>query len=288
MFAKPLTVYKDIDLAIPWLAPFQISLQALTSVHSPNTSEALEASFREWEHMTIALTADTRYDPREQYCIQQSCLWKIYAATERQEMEENVGRMVYNRACKVLEQTPVESRPADLTFREGDQLIQKMLEHLRSVALFYQQAVAGTLQVGEPVGLPPSPGFHRTNVLEAATEPTLANAFWQTFLADNQYVRTILLGDDAAAGAKTVDNRLNKPGGGITPGRGLWVKSYSLLRPKISSWLAAALPHDYEQVRCIFISPKGKPVSFLTKSDPLDQLNVSAELLKAADADELD
>ena len=286
MFSEPLTVFKGTQ-DLSWMAPFQSSLRALQSQPLPDAAEALAASLQEWEHIETALSTDAHYDLREEYCIQQSGLWEIFAATRRHRMEGAVGRIIYNRACKVLERTPTPARPANLAFREGDHVIRKMLDHLHDVAIFYQSKLPAATKPGDAPPIPPSPGFHRTNVLEAATEPTLANAFWQTFLADNQYVRTILLGDDVAAGATLVDNRLNKPGGGITPGRGLWVKSYSLLRPKISSWLAAALPHDYEQVRCIFISPKGKPVSFLTKTDALDQLNVSAGLLDAADADDL-
>ncbi len=287
MFSEPLIAFKGVQDA-PGMAAFQSSLHALESQPLPDAVAALSASLQEWEQLEAALSADPRYDAREVYCIQQSSLWEIFAATQQHRLESAVGRIVYNRACKVLERTPPAGRPADLVFREGDNVIRKMLAHLHDVAEFYWSKLPVAPREGADQLIPPSSGFQRTSVLEAAADPAMADALWRLFVNDNQYVRTILLGDDVAAGATLVDKRLNKPGGGITPGRGLWVKSYSLLRPKISSWLAVALPHDYEQVRCIFISPKGKPASFLTKSDPLDQLNVSAELLHAADADELD
>lgn len=287
MFSEPpLTAFKGVQPDVPWFVRFKTCLITLQAQQPPAVSEALEASLREWEQIRIILTAGEAYGSREQYCLQQSGLWEIYEALERLKMEATISRMIYHRACKVLDLTPPVARPADLTFREGDNLIRKMLAHLQTVAVFYRSALPSTTRQRGAQMIPPSPGFQRTNVLEATTDPTIAEGLWQVFLNDNQYVRTILLGEDVATGATTVDNRLNKPGGGVQPGRGLWIKSYTLLRPKISTWLATALPHNYDLVRCIFISPKGKPVSFLTKSDPLDQANISDGILEANDADD--
>ncbi|MEO6760576.1 MAG: hypothetical protein ABIO24_14040 [Saprospiraceae bacterium] len=289
MFSEPpLTVFKGLAPDTPSLIRFRASLQSLQTQPAQTAVDTLAESLRDWEQIGADPSAGDQYDPRELYCLRQSTLWEIYETAQRQQMQDAVNRLIYNRACKVLEQTPAAAQPANLQFRQGDDLIRKMLEHLRGIATFYQAVLASVAGRHGSLLIPPSPGFRRTNVLEANMDALQAEGLFQVFKNDNQYVRTILLGDDATAGATLVDNRLNIPGGGIKPGRGLWIKSYALLRPKISSWLAASLPHDYDQLRCIFISPKGKPVSFLTRSVPLDQANVSAELLNAADADDDD
>ncbi len=282
-FEPPLTTLKGVQTDTPRLANFQSSLHTLQSQDQTAAAKALEASLQAWEQAVADVAADKHYDPRERYCLQQSWLWAIYDAARQLQMESNISRTIYKRACRVLEQTPKPGRPADLSFRQGNDLIRKMLEHLQLVTTFYQAALSGVTTQRGPHLPPPAPGFQRTNVLETTEDPAIAEAIWQIFIQDNQYVRTILLGD-ATTGATIVDNCLTVPGDPIVPGRGLWIKSHTLLRQAISTWLGAKIPHDYDQVRCIFISPKGQPVSYLSKTDPLSYSTVSLKLVQAAKA----
>ncbi len=282
MFSEPHPAFKGLPADAPWLAHFETCLARL-HCPPPSPEEALAASLREWEQGGLTLTSDTAYQAKEQYCIRQTFLWEIYQHLESKAMGDTLSRTIYNRACDVLEHTFPAHRPIDLSFREGDNLIRKMLEHLRSVAAFYENALQTDREIDDVLQeLPPSTGFRRTTVLESTANPDEAETMLQTFLAENQFVRTILLGDDASAGATIVDKCLTIPGAGITPGRGLWVKSHTLLRLPISTWLGAALPHEYEQVRCIFMSPKGKPASFLSKTEPLTFATVSLKIIQAA------
>lgn len=288
MFSTPTPEFRGIQPIAPWLADFQHALSVLDPFDPAALEQMLEKSLEHWARGSSALVADATYTPVERYCIRQRYLWRIYAAYEAHGKGSEIGRSIYNRAVAVIDETPEEARPLDLSFREGENLIRKTMAHLLIVSAFYEKAIlAKGAPPAEPF-LPPSPGFKKTTALEATTDPAEARNQLLTFMTDNQYVRAIVLGNDAdiTAGATVVDNRLNIPGAGITPGRGLWVKDHILLRPEISTWLGATLPHEYEQLSCIFISPKGKASSFLTKADPLDQANVSAGLLDAADADE--
>ena len=284
MFSEPpLPIFKGVQPTTPWFTRFQASLNALKAKQAVSAAKALETALAQWEQMGPSLAADSHYDPREQYCFQQAWLWEIYTIAKTKQIQDSASRLIYKRACKVLDQTPSPSRPLDLKFREGDDLIQKMLEHLRRVNEYYQTILSGAT-LPRAAQLPaPTPGFQRTNVLEATDDPAKAEALLQAFLADDQYVRTILLGD-ASSGATIVDNCLTIPGDPIVPGRGIWVKSHTLLRQTISAWLGATLSHDYDQVRCIFISPKGRPVSYLSKTDALSYSTVSLKIVQAAKA----
>ena len=282
MFSEPHPAFKGIPPDAPWLTHFKSCLACLHT-SSPDAAEALAISLREWEEGSVALAADTSYQAKEQYCIRQTFLWEIYQHMESHAMGDTLSRMIYNRACEVLESTFPTHRPIDLAFRDGENVIRKMLEHLRSIASFYENVLQMDPEAESlPAPLPPSPGFRKTTVLEPTMDPAEAETIFQAFLAENQFVRTILLGDDDTSEAIMVDKCLTIPGAGITPGRGLWVQSYSLLRLAISTWLGAAIPHDYDQVRCIFMSPKGKPTAFLSKTDPLTFGTVSLKIVQAA------
>jgi len=283
MFSEPpVSIFKGVQPDAPEFARFQSSIKSLPSQPPLTNAQALEKILEDWEQFSRIIATSSLYDPREQYCLQQSWLWEIYAAAKREQIADEASRTIYNRACKVLEHTPSPARPTDLSFRTGDDLIRKMLEHLHQVAEFYQTALHTTMQRSAQMPAP-TPGFQRSNVLETTDDPALAEELLQVFLGDNQYVRTILLGD-ATSGATIVDNCLTIPGDPIVPGRGLWIKSHTLLRKTISAWLGAVLSHDYDQVRCIFISPKGQPVSFLSKTEPLSYSTVSLKIVQAAKA----
>ena len=288
MFAQPHPAFVPVQPNAPWQESFKAALAPFQPFNPASLDEALAKSLDEWTTGSAKLAADPALPAVQRYCIRQASLWRIYAAIESNGKGADISRTIYNRACAVVEETPQAARPADLSFMQGENLIRKTLEHLRRTAVFYQEKTLGDQGQESTAAIPPSPGFRKTTVVEAGADPGQADSMLLAFLNDNRYVRTILLGDDpvAAAGAVIVDNRLNIPGGGIDPGRGLWVKSYTLLRPQISTWLGAAIPHEYDQVRCIFISPRGKPSSFLAITAPLDPANVSSEILDAADADE--
>lgn len=289
MFAHPLTNLQTPPTGIPGQTLFQAALTTLQPFNPDHLDEHLENALGSWAKGSAELAAAPNITAEEKYCIRQNILWRLYVTIETHGLGADIARTIYNRARTVIDETPVAARPLDLSFLEGDNLIRKTLEHLRQLAVFYQNLFPKGVVLDNNSFLPPSAGFRKTTVIEANLPQEQAEAQLQKFLADNHYVRAILLGDDpvAAAGAVPLDNRLNIPGGGIDPGRGLWVKSYTLLRPHISTWLGAVIPHDYAQVRCIFISPKGKPSSFLNKTTPLDPANISSEILDAADADEL-
>lgn len=286
MFSEPHPAFKGLPNNASWLTHFEASLAFLQPPPPPDPAEALAASLREWERGSLLLANDADYQAKEKYCIQQTFLWEIYQHMDRHAIGTTLPRIIYHRACAVLEQTFPPHRPISLRFREGENRMRKMLEHLRSIATFYQAALQDDSEVESlpPDQVLPSPGFRKTTVLEATLDPALAEEAWHTFLADNQSVRTILLGDEVASGAGIVDKCLTIPGAGITPGKGLWVKTYTLLRPAISTWLGAAIPHDYDQVRCIFISPTGKLVGILSKTDPLTFGTVSLKIVQAAKA----
>jgi len=284
MFSEPHPAFKGLPLDAPWLNHFEKSLRCL-NCPPPERESLLAVSLKEWEQGSQLLVSDNTYHAKEQYCIRQTFLWEIYQHVEGHANSDTLNRIIYNRACEVLDTTFPPHRPINLDFRKGDNVIRKMLEHLRSVAAFYENALQNDPEAESvPQQLPPSNGFRRTTVLEPTAHPDEAETMLQTFLVENQFVRTILLGDDASTGATIVDKCLTIPGAGITPGRGLWVKSHRLLRLAISTWLGAAIPHDYEQVRCIFMSPKGKPTAFLSKTDPLSFATVSLKIVQAAKA----
>ncbi|MBK8923235.1 MAG: hypothetical protein IPM81_17280 [Saprospirales bacterium] len=238
-----------------------------------------------WARGSAGLAADVAYRASERYCIRQSQLWQIYAAIEDRGLGAAISRTIFNRARDVVDETPLAAQPADRSFLEGENVIRKTLEHLRVVAAFY----AGALQAGggqENIAgpLPPSNGFQVLTALEATANPLQADALFRRFIADNQYVRGILLGDDATPLAGILDDCLFDSGQAIDSGRGLWVKSHALLRAQISTWLGVHIPHDYAQLRGVFVSPLGKPTGVLTKTEPFNFTTVSLKIVQAAQA----
>lgn len=286
MFTPTLSNPKGIKKQASWANEFQAALNALQPFDPAKLDQLLATSLDAWSRGSAGLATEVGYQAAERYCIRQSYLWQIYAAIEAKGKGADASRTIYNRARDVVDETPFTARPADLSFLEGDNLIRKTLEHLRSAQVYYAQTLKSAGGLENATGpLPPSGNFQALTVVEANADPAQAEAMLQRFLGDNQYVRAILLGDDAGNGATILDNCIADPGAGITPGCALWVKSYTLLRVQISTWLGALQQHDYNQVRCIFMSAKGKPTDFLSKTDPLSFATVSREIVQAAQAD---
>ncbi len=288
MFTQALTNPRGINAQATWNAHFQTALTALQAANPDALDQAFNTSLAEWETGSGGLATDPSYQAVERYCIRQSYLWQIYAAIEQLGKGDTVSRTIFNRAKDVLEETPPAAQPADRSFLEGDNLIRRTLEHLRQVAIFYPAALraAGGLESAQ-LPLDPSPGFQALTVLEADTDPAQAEKILQRLWDDNQRVRAILLGADATAdSADILDNCIFDPGAGLATGHALWVKSYTLLRASISTWLGAHIPHDYAAVRCIFMSPLGKPSGLLTLADPFNFTSVSLKIVQAAQADD--
>ncbi|MEZ4940916.1 MAG: hypothetical protein R3D58_08605 [Saprospiraceae bacterium] len=288
MFTQALTNPRGINAQAAWDAHFQTALTTLQAANPDALDQALAASLTEWETGSGGLATDPSYQASERYCIRQSYLWQLYAAIEQLGKGAAVSRTIFNRAKDVLEETPPAAQPADRSFLEGDNLIRRTLEHLRQVAIFYPAAIraASGLESASPP-LDPSPGFQALTLLDADADPAQAEKTLQRLWADNGRVRAILLGADATAdSADILDNCIFDPGAGLATGHALWVKSYTLLRASISTWLGAEIPHDYLQVRCIFLSPRGKPTDLIAVGAPFDFVTVSLKIVQAAQADD--
>ncbi len=286
MFAQTLVNLKGINAQAAWDAHFQAALSAFKPFQAATLDQALEKSLLQWEKGSAGLAADHAYQAAERYCIRQIYLWKIYAIVETNGKGDTISRTIFNRAKDVLKETPAAAQPTDQSFLEGDNLIRRTLEHLRQLSVFYTNTLRtnnGLESTG--AGLQPSPGFQALTVLEANADPTQSETVLHRLLGDNSRVRSVLLGADASDGADILDNCIFDPGAGIATGHALWVKSFSLLRATISTWLGAQIPHDYEQVRCIFMSPKGKPSGLLLKTDALSFVTVSLKIVQAAQSD---
>ncbi|TNE56720.1 MAG: hypothetical protein EP344_11970 [Bacteroidetes bacterium] len=287
MFTTPLTNPVGPKPGSAWAAHFDAALAALNDLIPESLDTSLENSLGEWTQGSGALATDMSYGAAERYCIRQAQLWRIYVRLADAGLGEDVSRPIFNRAKQVVEETPETARPADLGFLEGSNLIRKTLEHLRQVAVYYPQALRAANGLESAAGaLPPSADFQVTTVLEADADPAQSENMFRRFLEHNENVRSILLGADAADAADILDNCLYDPGAGITPGQVLWIKSHALLRTSISTWLGATIPHEYEQVRCVFMSPLGKPSGLLQLADDLSFVTVSLQIVEAAQADD--
>jgi len=285
MFTQALTNLRGINAQSAWDVRFKAGLAALQAANPNTIDQAMNTSLAEWEKASGALAADHAYQALERYCIRQAYLWQIYAAAEALGKGDAVSRTIFNRAKDVLEETPLAAQPADRSFLEGENVIRRTLEHLRQVAVFYPNALrAGAgLESAQPP-LEPSPGFQALTVVEAGANPVQAENLLHRLWADNGRVRAILLGADADA--NILDNCIFDPGAGLATGHALWLKSHTLLRPAISTWLGAHIPHEYDKLRCIFMSPKGKPSGLLTKAEAFSFVTVSLKIVQAAQADE--
>lgn len=287
MFTLTLTNPKGINAQAAWDGEFKLAVTTAQTPDAPDLDQVLNKSQSDWEKGSAGLAIDPAYQAVERYCIRQSYLWQIYAAFDAQGKGGDVSRVIFNRAKDVIEETPVAARPADLSFLEGDNLIRRTLEHLRQVAIFY----ANTLQQASGLestnaALQPSPGFQALTVLEADSDSNQAETILQALLTDNERVRGILLGADAPGDADILDNCIFDPGAGIESGWALWVKNHTLLRTSVSTWLGAVIPHEYDQLRCIFISPMGKPSGVLTAAEDFSFVTVSLKIVQAAQADD--
>lgn len=288
MFTQALTNPRGINAQAAWDAHFQAALTTLQAANPDALEQAFATSITEWETGSGGLATDPSYQAMERYCIRQNYLWQIYATIEQLGKGDTVSRTIFNRAKDVLEETPPAAQPADQSFLQGDNLIRRTLEHLRQVALFYPAAIraAGGLESAQ-LPLEPSPGFQALTLLAPDADPAQAEKTLQRLWANNERVRALLLGADATAdSADILDNCIFDPGAGLATGHALWVKSHTLLRSSISTWLGAQIPHDYATVRCIFMSPQGKPSGLLKLTDPFDFASVSLKIVQAAQADD--
>lgn len=141
MFSKPHPAFQGLPTDAAWLTHLEASLAFLRPPPPSDPAEALAASLREWDRGSLLLANDARYQAKEQYCLRQSFLWEIYQHMAVYTPGDTLSRIIYDRACAVLDQTFSAHRPIDLSFREGENGMQKMLEHLSDVATFYQTAL---------------------------------------------------------------------------------------------------------------------------------------------------
>jgi hypothetical protein len=287
MFTSALTNLKGIKANSAWDAHFKAAAAAFKPFNAATLDQTLAKSLSAWEKGSAGLAADPTYQAVERYCIRQSYLWQIYAAIEAHGKGQDVSRTIFNRAKDVLEETPRAGQPADRSFLEGENLIRRTMEHLRLLSNFYQTALRAAAGLeSATAALEPSPGFQALTTIEANANPVQAEAMLQKLLSDNTRVRSILLGANQADAADILDNCIFDPGAGLATGHALWVKSHSLLRTSISTWLGAVIPHEYEKVRCIFMSPLGKPSGLLAVTDSLSFVTVSLKIVQAAQADD--
>lgn len=290
MFATPLAHPKGINPRASWAESFQAALDALTSFTAATAEQALDKSLEAWERGSAGLALDQSYQPKECYCIRQQVLWKIYARLKAGNAADAGARKIYNRAKDVLEETPEPAQPGDLTFTQGDGLIEKMLQHLKAVDAFYQnltQPDTGLLESAHETpgpALPPtSDGFLCTLVLKTGMDAGQARRFWQQFLAQNTQVRMITLGSDALAqdASTLADPIFFSPGGAQKPGRCLWVQIADV-QPDVRQWLQSQGFAQPEQARCIFVKASGALSAVLKASDIIDETAVLDEFFNAS------
>jgi hypothetical protein len=221
MFTPELTAPIGINQQTAWAEQFRSAVASAGSASPSTLDQALAAALAAWARGSAGLAADVAYRASERYCIRQSQLWQIYAAIEDRGLGAAISRTIFNRARDVVDETPLAAQPADRSFLEGENVIRKTLEHLRVVAAFYAGALqAGSGQENIAGPLPPSNGFQVLTALEATANPLQADALFRRFIADNQYVRGILLGDDATPAGRYSGRLLVRfrPGHRLGPG----------------------------------------------------------------------
>ncbi len=289
MFNASFNTFKGLPAAAEWLKQYQRALDAARA-RSTSADAALDTALDRWRNANTLLLADTKYHAAERYCIQQQFLLQVYDAYSAKHPGVPADRTVLNRAREVLDATPVNARPTDLSFLEGPGMIEKMLDHLRKVAAFYAAATAHPAADGlESINgalpdLPPvSDGFLCTVAVKPETDAALARHFWGQFKALNTLVRLVTLGNDAPARAaiEAADPIFFRPDGGQKPGRCLWVQKQEI-HPDIHQWLKDQGFAAAETARCVFIKASGKLSAVLTKTDIIDETALLDEFLKAS------
>ncbi len=291
MFVPPLKNLKGTAARSAWDTHLQTALAALKNLSPANADQTLDTCLAAWEKGSAVLAADPAYQAAERYCIRQFYLWKIYSAFDALGLGKEAERKVYNRARDVLDETPGAARPTDQSFAEGEQLIKNTLNHLRDVALFYQNATNAadglesfSAAAAAPLpDLPPSTGdFFCTVQLPPAMPADQARQFWQKFLADNTLVRLVTVGSGPAV--RDVVDRADpiffSPGGAQKPGRCLWVETPAI-QPDVLQWLQQQAVGQPDTVRCIFLKASGKLSNVLRTADTIDETALLHEFLKA-------
>lgn len=291
MFSPPFDHFNASDPEAGWFKTYTKALARARTGKDPNPKKILQAALTLWSDANTSLDADNRYHAADKYCIRQSSLGQIFEAFSRRFPNTPAERTVYANVRRVVEDTPAQARPLDVSFLAPPQAIRKTLEHLRTVAAFYEQqtmledmmpSAAAPPAPASPPLPPTSPGFKCTVVIPQDMDTALARHFWLAYMNENVLVRTVALENNTAAqnAVAIIDTVMNNPGAG-QKGRCLWIQKPEMLAPEITQWLQSQSDASLDTLRCFFVKPSGVLSSVKKKTDPINHALVIQEYWKA-------
>lgn len=288
MFSPPFDHFNASDPEAGWFKTYTRALARARTGKDPEPQKILQSALALWSDANTALDTDVRYHSADKYCIKQSFLGEIFKAFSKRFPKAPAERTVFANAKKIVQDTPAQARPLDVSFLNPPQAISKTLDHLQAVAAFYEQQtmLEDMMPPPQTSALPPlppaSPGFKCTVVIPPDMDTALARHFWQAYMNENLLVRTVALENNTAAqnAVTIIDTVMNNPGAG-QKGRCLWIQKPELLASEIAQWLQTQGGTPPDALRCFFVKPSGKLSSVKKKTDPINHALVIQEYWKA-------